>query len=143
MAAASLDRATFDWAAFAFSTRPVLALPSTFVASAVCMFRPAAARFDVYARPANATGGPPLRCHRPIVSAWGAHAHACKVDAEYGATWVHAGLPTPASQRAEAAACWPPRSNRGRWVPPPLLVTARGRRSSRAGRGATGDKSAR
>jgi len=92
--AASLDRATFEWAAFAFSTGPVLALPSSFVASAVCMFRPAAARFDVYSRPTNTTGAP-LRCHRPIASEWGAHAHACKVDAEHGATWAHAGMPTP------------------------------------------------
>ena len=74
------------------------ALPSSFVASAVCMFRPATARFDVYPRPTNATAAP-LRCHRTTASAWGAHAHACKVDPEHGATWAHAGLPTPSSSK--------------------------------------------
>jgi len=59
----SFDRALFDWAAFAFS-RTVLTLPSSFPASAVCMFAPDA-KFVVHRLPA-ASGE--VDCDDPLAS---------------------------------------------------------------------------
>ena len=82
--AAAISRLLFDWAAYSFSPSRVLALPTTFVASAVCMFRPHLA-FDIYPRPsANRS----LDCGHPIGRDWsGGAAHACKVDAVHGAAF--------------------------------------------------------
>ena len=70
----SLDRAVFDWAAFAYSQR-VVSLPSSFSASAVCMFHPAMASFVVYKRPAEASGE--VDCERPLSSSVGGGTHPC------------------------------------------------------------------
>lgn len=95
---AALWRVVLDWAAYAYSTSRVLALPSSFVASAVCMFRPDGA-FDVFARPTAANTS--IDCAWPLARRWGARAHACKVDPKRGAMWAHAGMPTPGSQRRQ------------------------------------------
>ena len=70
----SFDRAVFDWAAYAYS-RHVVALPSSFPASAVCMFAPGLANFVVHRLPA-ANGD--VACNDPLVSSTGRSAkHPC------------------------------------------------------------------
>ena len=95
---AALWRVALDWAAYAYSPSRVLALPSSFVASAVCAFRPDG-HFAVFARPSVANTS--IDCGRPLARGWGPRAHPCKVDPKRGATWAHAGMPTPASQQRQ------------------------------------------
>ena len=58
-----LDRTVLDWAALAFAPRRVVALPSSFSASASCMFAPSR-QYDVL----DVTRAGTLRCDRPLAS---------------------------------------------------------------------------
>lgn len=69
---ATLDRAVFDWAAFAYS-RHVVALPSSFPASAVCMFAPAQVNLVVLRLP---TDNGEVACNDPLSSSAGRSASA-------------------------------------------------------------------
>ena len=70
-----LDRAVFDWGAFAYSRR-VVALPSSFPASAVCMFSPRQTSFVILQLPAR---DGTVECHRPLASSTGPELnHPCK-----------------------------------------------------------------
>lgn len=105
-AQASLDRAVFDWAAFAYSKR-VHALPSSFSASAVCMFAPATATFVVHQRPAEAAAD--VDCERPLASSAGGGPHPCNdlLRVNWGGTGSK-GVPG-----AKASGRRPPRAKAG------------------------------
>ena len=60
----SFDRAVFDWAAYAYSPQRVVALPSSFPASAVCMFAPGHIGFVVLRLPVNGE----VSCTDPLSS---------------------------------------------------------------------------
>ena len=63
---ATLDKAVFDWAAFAYSPLAVVSLPSSFPASAVCMFAPRRLSFTVLDLPKADDGR--VECHAPLAS---------------------------------------------------------------------------
>ena len=67
-AQATLDRAVFDWATFAYSRRRVVALPSSFPASAVCMFSPRIASFLVLNLPDAEDARGRVDCESPLSS---------------------------------------------------------------------------
>jgi len=69
----SLDRAVFDWAAFAYS-HSVVALPSSFPASAVCMFSPGTISFTVHRLPG--TNGQ-VDCQDPLATSTRSKKHPC------------------------------------------------------------------
>jgi hypothetical protein len=70
----SFDRAIFDWAIFAYSRR-IVALPSSFSASAVCMFAPRdVASYIVLKRPEAAAD---VDCTQPFASAASGGTHPC------------------------------------------------------------------
>ena len=72
----SFDRAVFDWAAFAYSRR-VVGVPSSFSASAVCMWQPR--DVDPYVVLRMPPDGSPINCDRPFASSRGARgAHPCR-----------------------------------------------------------------